>query len=135
MAVGMWQIKSISAIQNKVRITIASRSHYNHITIEFSDFVYVTDATLSLIQSRCPPPIHSNHELKEILSNEISVDQSDPQAIADICNEFIKFGIEVPRGYGQIIPITRSTGSNVVLNHLQDKFTALKLEYKRSKWI
>ena len=93
----------------------------------------MTDSTKSAIQSKRPPPINSNQELKEILSNEITVDKIDPEAINDISKEFCKFGIEVP---GQVvIPLTRSSGDDSVLTELKEKFIKLQLEYKRIKWV
>lgn len=100
-----------------------------------SHFVYLTESTRSFIQSQGPRPIQSNEELKAILSTEIPADRSDPQAIKEICSEFVKFGIPVPGGFGQVIPMPRwSDGQNPELNELKDKFVKLKLEYNRSTW-
>ena len=98
-------------------------------------FVYLTENTKSLLQKRRPPPITSNEELKEILANEISIDKVDPNAINDICKEFVKFGIEVPGGYSQsVIPLDVNENLSV-LAQLKDKFYKLQLECKRINWV
>ncbi len=82
--------------------------------------------------------VETNEELKELLK-DISVEKSDPSAIDEICKEFQKFGVELPkitRGHGQFIPLT-----NQNMNHfneislIKNKFEKLKIEYTRAKWI
>lgn len=79
--------------------------------------------------------MESNEELRELLK-EISIDKSDPTAVDDICREFKKFGIEVPkctRGIGQFIPVANYQSSNEV-SLLKGRLERLKIEYIRARW-
>ena len=75
--------------------------------------------------------IETNEELKQLL-NEVSISEADPNAVEEICKEFRKFSIELPkcsRGSGQLIPISEQTAK------YRMEFEKLKIEYTRAKWI